>query len=420
MLLLGVFILTASVVTFAGLWIWFEVHLRAARAELDKGHNSEAVRHLQACQWLLPENRQVLLMSARAARRAGTWDEAENFLNVYWQRYGGDDESLVFEQLLHRGAHGELESVGPSLLARIQRGGNEARLAREAFVTGLISRFRLGEAKVFLDSWLAETPDDPLALLQIGKFEEQQFNFNEAIRNYRRILEIDPDQVEARLRLASILVMRRYSEEAAAELAILKEKLPNHPEVQVLWARALALLGRTDESRRAIDECLKTNPDYPPALLERGNSALFDGDEAAAEQYLSRAVKLDPGNLHIHNQYALVLARNGKHAQVEAERKKVHQLEADGERISQIIRGPLKDNPNDPALHYEIGTIALRSGLTADALRWFTSALQVDPNHLQTHQVLANIYHELDKPALAAKHHAIAQKLSLQQQQGKH
>jgi Flp pilus assembly protein TadD len=274
------------------------------------------------------------------------------------------------------------------------------------------------EAKASLDEWLAVAPEDTLGLLQIGKFQEQQLNNDEATRIYRHILDLDPDQLEARLRLATILLIRRHGEEAATELAVLREKLPNHPEVQVFWARAMALLGRTEEARLAIEECLRTNPDYPAALLEQGNNALFDGDEVGAEQYLARAAKLDPGNIQIHNKYALILSRNGKQAQATAEYAKAHQLEADGERISKIIRGPLQDNPNDPALHYEIGTIALRSGLVTEAIRWFTSALQVDPDHFPTHHVLANIYRELDNPVLAAKHHAIAQKLSLQQ--GKH
>ncbi len=416
-LLLGIFLLTCCVIAAVGLWIWFESHLRSARNDLAKGHNSEAVRHLRACQRVRPEQREVLLLSARAARRAGSWDEADSMLNTYWQRYG-DEEPLVFERLLHRAARGEVESVGSSLRAHIQQGGDEARLAREALVVGLISRFRWVEARTFLEEWLAETPDDTLPLLQMGKFQEQLLNIDEATRIYRRVLELDPDQLEARLRLATILVMRRLSEEAATELAILKEKLPNHAEVQVLWARALSLLGRTEDARRAIEECLRAYPDYPAALLERGNNALIDGNEIEAEQYLARAVRLDPGNILIHNQYALVLGRNGKQAQVAAEYAKAHQLQTDGERISQIIRGPLQDNPNDPALHHEIGTIALRSGLVTEAIRWFTSALQVDPDHLPTHRVLANIYRELDNPALAAKHRAIAQKLSLQQ--GKH
>ena len=102
---------------------------------------------------------------------------------------------------------------------------------------------------------------------------------------------------------------------------------------------AASLLGRTDEARAAIDECLATHPDYPPALLERGNTALLLGDEAAAERYLSHAA-LDPGNAIVRNQYALVLARNGKPSEAKAQYDAVKQLEADSERIAVLINGP--------------------------------------------------------------------------------
>jgi hypothetical protein len=39
----------------------------------------------------------------------------------------------------------------------------------------------------------------------------------------------------------------------------------------------------------------------------------------------------------------------------------------------------------------------------------------VNANHLPTHRTLAVVYQELDNPILAAKHRAIAQRLSNQQ-----
>ena len=102
----------------------------------------------------------------------------------------------------------------------------------------------------------------------------------------------------------------------------------------------------------------------------------------------------------------LVLARNGKPSEAKAQYDAVKQLEADSERIAVLINGPLQNTPNDPQIHYEIGMIALRSGLTTEAIRWFTGALAVDPNHLPTHRILASVYHELENPVLSARHRA--------------
>jgi tetratricopeptide (TPR) repeat protein len=412
--LLATILLFGSLIVLGSAFFFFQFHLGEARKAIEKRHNSEAIHHLSLCRRIVPEHREVLLLAARTARRAGAWDEAESMLDTYWRRFG-DDEQLAFERHLHKATRGDLESTGLALQLRIQRGGADARLAREALVTGLIYRFRWHDARAVLDEWLAETPDDTSALLHLGKFQEQQLGHDRATQTYRRILELDSDLLEARLRLATILIAHRRGDEAATELAILREKLPNHPEVQLLWGQALALLGRTDEARIAIEDVLRANPDYPPALLEHGKNALFDGNEEIAERDLARAAKLDPGNIQAHNQFAFVLNRTGKQAQAAAEYAKAHQLETDAERIREIINGPLQANPNNPSLHHEIGVIALRSGLLSEALRWFNSSLQVDPDYLLTHQILANIYRELDNPALSAKHRAMAQKLSQQQ-----
>jgi tetratricopeptide (TPR) repeat protein len=408
LLAIGVAVLAAAAVALAGI---FQYHLRAARAELDRGHNAGALHHLEWCRWVRPGGRDVLILSARVARRFGSWDEADELLTRYWERYG-DEEPLVFERLLHRAARGDLEGAAATLRPRIDRGGPEARLAREALVAGLSHRFRLADARAVVDAWIAADPDDALASLLSGKLYEQQLAEEEAVQAYRRAIELDPEQHDARLRLASLLVGRRRGEEAEAVLGPLLAALPDHPEAQVLRVRTLALLGRTSEARAALEACLRAHPEYPPALFERGNSALSDGDGPAAERDLARAAALDPGNIQIRNQYALALARNGKSADAAKQHAAVKQLQEDAERMTFLIGGPLQARPNDPALHHEIGTIALRSGLVPDAIRWFTSALQVDPNYLPTHRALAGLYQQLDNPVLAARHRAMAQRLA--------
>ena len=68
----------------------------------------------------------------------------------------------------------------------------------------MIYRFRWKDAQALLDQWLGENPDDTLALLLKAKLVEQQLNHDGAIAIYRKILDLDPEQQEARLlRVAS-------------------------------------------------------------------------------------------------------------------------------------------------------------------------------------------------------------------------
>jgi tetratricopeptide (TPR) repeat protein len=394
-------------------WAWH--HLRQARAELACGHNAAAARHLRASRSIHPNDPEAILLAAQVARRSGAWDDAEAFLDQYTQ-LNGEDEPLVFERLLMRACRGELESTNALLDARIAAGGRDARLAREAIATGLLYRYHWAQAEDYLKAWLAATPDDPFALLLQGQLLEQRNLTSLAVIAYRQVVELDPEQLEARLRLATLLLQLRQGEEALTNLSYLREQLPDNPEIHVQWVRALALQGHTDKARAALEECLRLHPNYPLALAERGNFALLDGEEVAAEEYFARALRFDPGDLQIRNQYALALARNGKAAEAAKERDEVKRMEADYQKIAQLSQGPLQARPNDPAIPHEIGVIAFQSGQFTEALRWFRLALQIDPDHLPTHRSLVTYYRATDAPALAAKHRAIAQRLAQQAQ----
>jgi predicted Zn-dependent protease len=345
------------------------------------------------------------------ARRSGNWDEAEGLLNRCLEVSGNTDD-LVLERILLRATRGELEETAMALAARIQAGGPNAELAHEALVAGLLYRYDWAGALSHLNDWLAADPDSTTALLLRGKLEEQRLARVPAREYYQRVVERDPEHDEARLRLATLLLEDRRGTESLEHLAVLLKRLPDHPEIAVMWARALALQGRGGESRAALDACLQSHPEYPPALAERGAQALVDGDEVGAEQYLARAVSLDPGNLVTRSQYALALRRNGKRNDAARQEEAIETLKADFDRITVLITGPLRERPNDPNVHFEIAQIALRSGQLREALRWLTAALRVDPHHVPTHRVLADLYHQLNKPGLAAHHRALAQRAS--------
>jgi tetratricopeptide (TPR) repeat protein len=394
----------------AGWFAWAEHHRRAARRAVEAGHNAAAIRHLKACRRVWPDDREVLILCTRVAWRSRAWPEAEALLDRYWQLYG-DDEALVLERLLFQATRGGVESAGPALQARIDQDDPAAPLAREALIAGLMYRYRLPEADKQIEAWLKHDPDSTQALFARGKLQEEREQTSEALVTYRRLVEIDPEHDEGRLRMTTLLLLLSQGEEALTHLGYLRRKFPDHPEVLVQLAQALDLQARPDEARAALDECLRLDPNNARALAERGRIARRDGDGELAEDYLSRAVRLDPGNGDARNQYCLVLNQNGKKAEAAKQQEALRQVEDDVRRITDLLKGRLQTTPNDPAVYYEVAMIALRAGLTKEAHRWLLSALQVDPNHAPTHRTLAVYYQETGSPILAARHRAIAQRL---------
>jgi tetratricopeptide (TPR) repeat protein len=397
---------------FLGLYFWFEHQLRSARRAVELGHNPIAIRHLLSCRSLRPDHPEVLLLCARVARRSSAWEEAESLLDRRAELYSDDEES-VLERLMLRATRGELDTAGLLLQAQIDQHDSRAALASEALIAGLIFRYRLPEAERQIQLWLEREPNSALALMSKGRFEQdQQEHKAAALETYRAVLQLDPEFDEARLRLTSILLAFHQSAEALTHLEFLRRRLPDNAEVLFQLGKALELLGRRADARKAYDECLRMQPDHAAGLAEMGRCVLLEGDNAAAERYLQLAVQRDPGDATARAQYSLALTRNGKKAEAEKQEEAIHQIEKDVERLKEILYGRLREAPNDASNYFEVGEIALRAGRLKEALRWWQNGLQLDPNHLPTHRALTAYYQETGNLILSARHRAIAQRLS--------
>jgi hypothetical protein len=102
-------------------------HLRAARAELLRFHNPQAIRHLQVCLRAWPEDPDVLMASARAARRARAYEESQSYLEKY-QTARGCDEACAFEQLLLAAERNGRDSVIDLCRTSVEKGHPETSL----------------------------------------------------------------------------------------------------------------------------------------------------------------------------------------------------------------------------------------------------------------------------------------------------
>ncbi len=388
-------------------YVQFRDHLDQANSATLDGRFGAAIVHLEACAEIDPEHRGVMLLEARLFRMMQSWSRAEGVLEHYWELYG-DDDRLAYERLLLRAARDETDPVAGILATHIASGGEPARLARQALVSGCLREFRYGDAQDLLMAWRAASPDDPLADLLLGRFQDQLYRLQDAKETYAGIVARIQSHHEARLKLALLLMQDRQAGEAMEHLKILKESLPDNAEVAVQWALALRQLGRTDEAIRALDEALVKYPTSAGALSERGTMALSAGDDEFAESLLSRASQADPGSIGTRNLRAMALTRLGRTDEAAREAAWVKTLSTDADRIGDLVNGALQNRPDDPAPPFEIGGIALRAGQPSEAIRWYQTALKRDPNHGPSHTALAVIYLEIGNPVLATRHRALA------------
>jgi tetratricopeptide (TPR) repeat protein len=394
----------------------FQSRLKAAADHSDRGHQARAIRDLAVCRERRPDHPGVLLLASRVARRSGQWDLAKEFLD-HFERLHGESDDLILQNLLLRAARGELESSAIPLKSRLSQAGLSPETAtqiREALVTGLLYRFRWDEARVLLATWIESEPSNPSAWMLKGKLHEQSDEDPLALETYRKIVdELDPEQDEARSRLANLLSQQSYGTEALEYLDPARARLGRNEQLDVLRGVALRQAGRDRDAKAWLEECKEYFPENPILLTELGKFAVGEGDFANAELLLRNAIRFDPANVTTRYQYAQVLQRNGLSREAQAERETVQRIEDDLKQIQKLIRKSLPDAPNDPNLHHEIGAISLRAGRASDAVRWFEITLQIDPMHGPTHQSLAGYYQAVGNPILAARHRAMAQRAGI-------
>jgi predicted Zn-dependent protease len=387
-----------------GRHIWAEYHYRAARRALERYRLPEAQQHLDQCLQVWPSSFEVRLLAAQTARRLGDLEAAERHLACCQEIRGALSPEVGMEQTLIRAQRGGMDSVTPYLRSLVEQNDPATPLILEAMVKGYMRAFRYGDASFLLNVWLDRWPDDIEAHLFQANVCEQIGPEQEAVNHYRKVLELDPEQEEARLRLAILLIHRAVPAEALEHLERLAEKRPGDPYILSKRAHCLLALGRPQEAEETADRILAEDSRYRPAVSIKGAAALALNRPAEAEHWLRQALAMDASDYQVQHWLARSLWEQGKDEEARSAEDRLRVLTADGQRIREIIQVDINKSPNDPALRTEIGNIFLRAGSEREGVQWLYSALRQDPKYIPAHRALAAYFERIGEPARAAPH----------------
>jgi tetratricopeptide (TPR) repeat protein len=385
-------------------WAWY--HLREAGRLVERqqfaGAYANYALSLKVWRWSASTH----FLAARAARRAGMYPEAERHLAECQRLEGGPPGGsvpLALERLLLQAQSGDVGEVEGVLWDYAEKGRPETPLILEALARGYVRVLRLGTALRCLKMLLDREPDNIQALLLRGWIKEGGGDPEEARKDYRHALELDPQRDEARLSLARLLI-RDNPEEARAHLEQVIARQPDNPDVLLALAQAYRAVGEPERARPLLETLLARDPENSKGLAELGALTL-SGNAEEAEALFRRAVAADPGNADAHYQLYLCLAQQpGREAEAAAELETQKRVQAALTRLAQIAGKEMTRTPNDPNLHYEMGMIYLRYGKPEVGVRWLYSALKLDPTHQPSHQALYDYYKQAGQPDRAEEH----------------
>ena len=385
-------------------------HLRHAEEALTARDFAGARQELERCLETSPDSAEAHWLLARTLRRAALYSQAD----ASWddkcfdhlaesRRLHYDSDAVGLEADLLATMRGELPRLQKELLSRVGKGDSDAPVILEALVPAYLASQQLPLAMNCVTQLLALEPDNPQVWFWRGLVREQLMFVRLAAADYEKVLDLNPNFDEARLRLAQSFVGMNSFAEAEKHFELLYERRPNDPVVLLGLARCFHASGRLSDTEQFLKRLPPADADSGVALLERGKLALETGKVAEAEALLRRALAASPNEAQVYYTLSQCLRQRGQKAESDALLARFERFNADWVRFRSLTE-KMRSESRDPAILYQAGVILLRNGQARAGLGWLASALQAAPDYAPAHLALATYYQQSgDTPR--AEHH---------------
>ncbi len=164
-----------------------------------------------------------------------------------------------------------------------------------------------------------------------GEILETQGKFPEAVAEYRKAIEKNPNALSLHFRLGRALLMSSHApemmEEARKEFEAELERNPNDPVAIYQVAQILLAQQNPKGAETRLDRAIKLNPDFPEALIALGKIRLDENRNEEAIALLERAVKLQPRSEGAHYNLMMAYRNAGNMAGARREKSELDKLQ---------------------------------------------------------------------------------------------
>jgi cytochrome c-type biogenesis protein CcmH/NrfG len=254
-----------------------------------------------------------------------------------------------------------------------------------------------GQRSVSLLKEAAELdPRDFRPWYALGKVYHDLGNLGESADAYFQALRRSPPVTERKEsqigRIRSLLDSNRGSE-AIEDLAELRKKNADDPQVLALGSRLARDLGRIEESIELADRALACDADNSEALLARARTRFQLRQQKQALEDLEHAVRVnrnDLGALQLLGQVQQSLGMSKEAASTQVHTNKSRERISLIDRLSKVI----DQNPEDPEPRWRLGKAAMEGEMFELAFQCFQAALDLDPGYRPARDALDELRHD--------------------------
>ena len=384
------------VVAAAALWrpLWRHVEILRAHKAIQSRDFAGAASALESLHERLPPTAETLYLQGCALRRLGKLLPADVCFTMALD-LGWDREAVRLQRLFSAAQRGDIRVVEPQLLRLMESPLDDevAEQCYEAMAEGYVSCMRPGQAAECISYWKDWQPTNPQPWYWEGVVHEGGEAWQDALASYTRACNADSTHLQSLLGRARMELETAQVDLAEPHFRECRQQSPDNPEAFLGLAACYVNRGSRQAAMGLLREALslELKPHQAAAALsELGQLQLEDGDVAVAAWSLAKAVDFDPISPRSRLVLATALEQLGESGLAKEQRQAGHLLSEQQVSMTNIARR-VRVNPDNADVRAEAGDMFFKLGMDRDAARWFTTALQIDPNHQASRRALAEI-----------------------------
>jgi len=337
-----------------------------------KGDNQDAEKLLQEVIGKDAKNSKACYMLADMAVSGKNLDKALDLYKKITEINPQDSEALYRSGLIYidKGDPGKADKIADDLLAKFPK-----RAAGDA-LKGII-KYSRKDYRAAIESLLKATAAQPTlaSLYYLGLSHYNVGEFELALTQFKKILDIDPSNTHARLLIGVILLKLKRTDTAIEEIKKVLETDKDNALAYNILGSAYMTKGLPEEAMKELNTAIYLNPNLSDAHLKKGLFTLGQGDAKAAEAELKTAVKVAPEVLNTR----LVLYS-------------YYMSKTDYPKAVGVMKEALTGKKSDAPFYNYMAAAYLKSSKPAEAETCLNKAKSADPDFFPPYINLATYY----------------------------
>lgn len=387
-----------------GIFQYCQIQWKNAQSYVKKEKYTEAKSSLDFCLKIWPNNIEVNWLCARNSRKTGDLKTAEKHLNKCLELQSGASEKIQLEFLLIRVQSGEVDELSTTLFDLIEKGHPDFREILNTISSTFIFRLRYKPAYACLSKWIELEPQYSKPYYWRGLVSERLSNQKAASTDYHKAIEIEPDMIPARLRIAEMLLEDKQAPEAYPHLERLIKLAPNDYQVQARLGICQFLMGDSSEARKLMESAIKNITNDPALLVTMANLEMQDNRAESAEKYLRTVLKEDRADTEALFVLVSALQIQGRTKEADETLAEYNKAKVIVDKINDFLKDKA-DLPTTTAEEYStVGQLFLEIGRNKLGVYWLEKALDQEPRCQSAHIALADYYDKKGDAKSASVH----------------